>query len=218
MLQWWRWHGPYFCASGAASIFNLLRRHACSWDYSETLWSLAETTQSTFVQTPFHLFMPRRWYSCSWFPLQSNRTQPLGQWGFSKKDILLENLRPPWTTFWMEWWNAEFLCLHPMQTLSTSRPWRTWKYSVGSSSVHHAWFNPVPGFLPWWLNSSNLCWDIVHRHPGRCTVTAASSLLGPKKMIQSYKSKQIPQSSWIKRYDWHFGKQRNEMICPAMKQ
>ena len=116
MLQWWRWHGPYFCASGAATIFNLLRRHACSWDYNETLWSLAETTPSTFVQTPFHLFMPRRWYSCSWFPLQSLRTQPLGQWGFSKKDILLENLRPPWTTFWMKWWNAEFLCLHPMQT------------------------------------------------------------------------------------------------------
>ena len=46
---------------------------------------------------------------------------------------------------------------------------------------------PSARFSSIWLGSSNLCWDIMHWHPGMCTVTAASWLLGPKIMIQLYR-------------------------------
>ena len=69
-------------------------------------------------------------------------------WEVSAKNIFWRILRPLWISFWMEWWNAEILCLHAMTTFtgssSNARPWRrtTIWWCVGlqlpcPSSAHH---------------------------------------------------------------------------------
>ena len=110
--------------------------------------------------------------------------------------IFNQRYRAPWTTFWMEWWNAEFLCLHPMQTSG-----------LGARSVARCT-----------MRGSTQCQVSFHdgsTHP-TCVGTSCIDIqedvqswlqarCSGQKIIQSYSSKQIPQSSWMKRNDWHCG-------------